>query len=128
MAKFVDKYDALMNKADTAKQFQDAVVNKKYADEIRIGKQLLASDPDNPGIKIVLAGAGLGDPNVLADSAQFARKSIDLINAGKPFAPYTSKDQALAYLTYVIAKYTGKTDPNGAIPLFIKVAHYESEF
>src|SRR6185369_16134117 len=56
-----------------------------------------------------------------------ARKAIDLINAGKPFAPYTSKDQALAYLTYVLAKNTAKTDPNGAIPLFVKVAHYESD-
>jgi len=126
MEKWTKKYDDVMGKADTAKQFQTAVETKKYADQIRLGKQLLATDPDNPGINIVLAGAGLGDPNVLGESAQFARKSIDLINAGKPFAPYTSKDQALAYLTYVQAKNAVKTDPNGAIPLFVKAANYDS--
>src|SRR6185312_1098712 len=80
MEKWTKKYDDLMGKADLLKQFQAAVDAKKYADQVRLGKQLLATDPDNPGINIVLAGAGLGDPHVLGESAQFARKSIDLIN------------------------------------------------
>jgi hypothetical protein len=128
MKKFVDKYDALMGKNEIAKQFQDAVTAKKYAEEIRIGKQILATDPDNVLITIILGGAGLGDANVLPDSAQYAKKSIELIEAGKPFAPYTSKDQALAYLNYVLAKNAAKSnDPNAAITYFIKSAKYESD-
>ncbi len=127
MAKFVDKYDALMGKAEVGKQFQAAATAKNYAEMMRLGKQMLATDPDNPGLNLALAGAGLSDAKLLPDSVPFARKSIDLINAGKPFAPYTSKDQALAYMTYVLAKSSFKSDPNGAIPLFVKALHYESE-
>jgi hypothetical protein len=128
MKKFVDKYDALMGKAEIAKQFDDAVKQKKYADQIRLGKQILATDPENAGINIIIGSAGLGDPNVLGDSAQFAKKSIELIEAGKPFAPYPSKDQALAYLNYVLAKNALKAnDPNTAITYFVKAAKFESE-
>ena len=126
MQKFVDKWTIVQDKAKIAKDFDDAVKQKRYADQIRLGKQVLASDPDNPGINIVLGSAGLGDPSVLADSAQFAKKSIELIEAGKPFAPFASKDQALAYLNYVLAK-NAKSDPNTAISYFIKAAKYESD-
>lgn len=131
MAKFVDKYDALMGKAEVSKQFQAAVqaaaTSKNYGEVMRLGKQILATDPENPGLNIVLANAGLNDVKVLSDAVPYARKSIDLINAGKPFEPYKSKDQALGYLTYVLAKSSVKTDPNGAIPLYVKALHYESE-
>lgn len=127
LEKWAKKYKDVMDRAELAKQFKDAVDAKKYADEIRLGKQLLATDPENAPINIVLGGAGLGDANVLADSVQFAKKSIELIEGGKPFAPYTSKDQALAYMNYVIAKHTAKSDPTGAIPYFVKVAKYDSD-
>jgi hypothetical protein len=128
MKKFVDKYDALMGKAEIAKQFDEAVKSKKYAEQLRLGKQILATDPENPGINIIIGSAGLGDANVLPDSAQYAKKSIELIEAGKPFAPYASKDQALAYLNYALAKNASKAnDPNTAITHFVKAAHYESE-
>ena len=64
MQKFVDKWDVLQGKAKIASEFEDAVKQKKYADEIRIGRQLLATDAENPGINIILGSAGLGDPNV----------------------------------------------------------------
>jgi len=126
MQKFVDKWNALQDKAKIAKDFDDAVKGKKYADQIRLGKQLLATDADNPGITIILGSAGLGDPNVLSDSSQYAKKSIELIEAGKPFAPFTSKDQALAYLNYVLAK-NAKSDPNTAINYLVKAAKYDSD-
>ncbi|HSQ24781.1 MAG TPA: hypothetical protein VLN44_10225 [Pyrinomonadaceae bacterium] len=127
MEKWVKKYDDVMGKAAIAKEFDEAIKQKKYADQIRLGKQLLATDPDNSAINIVLGSAGLGDPNVLSESAQYAKKSIELIEAGKPFAPLTSKDQALAYLSYVIAKSAAKSDPNTAITYFVKAAKYESD-
>src|SRR5205807_9869425 len=113
-------------KAKIAKDFDDAVKGKKYSDQIKYGKQLLATDADNPGINIILGSAGLGDPNVLSDSSQYAKKSIELIEAGKPFAPFTSKDQALAYLNYVLAK-NAKSDPNTAINYLVKAAKYDSD-
>lgn len=127
MEKWVKKYDDVFAKAALLKEFDDAVKQKKYADQIRLGRQLLATDADNPGINIILGSAGLGDPNVLAESTQYAKKSLELIEAGKPFAPFTSRDQALAYLNYVIAKHAVKSDPATAITYFVKVAKFESD-
>jgi type IV secretory pathway VirJ component len=112
-----------------AEDFQAAVTGKNYAEQIRLGKQLVAapSNADNAVIYIIMAGAGLGDANQLNDSAQAAKKAIELIEGGKPFTPaYQTKDQALAAMNYVIAKSLMKT-PNDAIPYFVKALRYESD-
>ena len=125
--KFVKPYEAMMNKAGVAKQFEDAVKNKNYPDQIKYGKQILASDPDNPGVNVIMGVVGLYDANMLADSAEAAKKAISLIEAGKPYAPIGTKDQALGYLNWVVAKSMAKSDPNGAINYFIKAARYEGD-
>jgi hypothetical protein len=71
--------------------------------------------------------AGLSDPNLLNDSSQYAKKAIELIEAGKPFAPFTTKDQALAYLNNAVGKSLQKSAPADAIPYFLKAAKYESD-
>ncbi len=43
------------------KQFEDAYIKKNYADQIRLGKQLIAVEPDNPAFYIIMGNAGLGD-------------------------------------------------------------------
>ena len=127
LAKFVKDYDEQTASVTNRNQFNEAVQKKNYAEQIRLGKVLLATEPDNPAVNIILGVAGLGDPNLLGESAQYAKKAIQLIEAGKPFAPLTSKDQALAYLNYVLAKATVKTDPTAAIPYFVKAAKLESD-
>ena len=125
---FKKKYEDLVLNKKLATDFQAAIAAKNYAEQIRLGKQLAAANPDNAVIYIVMAGAGLGDANLLSESAQAAKKAIELIDAGKPFAPaYQTKDQALAAMNYVIAKATMKTSPTDAIPYFIKAAKYESD-
>jgi hypothetical protein len=125
--KFVKPYDDMMAKAGVGKQFEDAVKNKNYPDQIKYGKQLLATNPDTPAVMIIMGVAGLYDANVLPDSAEAAKKAIALIEAGKPFAPIASKDQALGYLNWVVAKSIAKSDPNTAITHFIKAARYEGD-
>ena len=125
--KFVKPYEAMMNKAGAAKQFEDDVKNKNYVGQIKHGKEILAQDPDNPAVTIIMGVAGLYDPNVLVDSAEAAKKAISLIEAGKPFAPIATKDQALGYLNWVVAKSMAKSDPNNAITHFIKAARYEGD-
>jgi hypothetical protein len=125
---FKKKYEDLVLKKKLATDFDAAVKNKNYADQIRLGNQLTTSNADNAVVYIIMGSAGLGDPNLLAESAQAARKAIELIEAGKPFAPtYQSKDQALAAMTYVLAKAAVKTSPTDAIPYFIKAVKYESD-
>lgn len=127
LAKFVKDYDEQTASVANRNQFNEAVQKKNYADQLKFGKTLLATDPDNPAVNIVMGVAGLGDANLLGESAQYAKKSIELIQTGKPFAPLTSKDQALAYLNYVLAKSTVKTDPTTAITYFVNAAKLESD-
>jgi hypothetical protein len=130
LKKFVADYDRIHSNQKLVTDFDAAVKAKNYPDQIRIGKQLVAmpSHADNAVIYILMAGAGLGDANLLSDSAQAAKKAIELIEAGKPVTPaYQTKDQALAAMNYLIAKSTMKTSPTDAIPFFIKAAKYQSD-
>lgn len=132
LKKFKDAYDAITAGATTAKQFDDAVKNGKYAEQVRLGKLVLANDPDNVNnvkIYIIMGVAGLNDPSLLSESAQYAKKAIEMIEAGKPFAPLFdgSRDKALAQLNYAIAKASLSSAPADALPYLIKAARYESE-
>ena len=127
LKKFVDAYDKIHGNQKLATDFQAAVASKNYAEQIRLGKQLAATNPDNAVIYIIMAGAGLGDPNQLGESSQAAKKAIELVEGGKPFVPaYQTKDQALAAMNYVIAKSLMKT-PTDAIPYFVKALRFESD-
>ena len=120
--KFYDAYKAANTANETKKQFDDAVVKKNYAEQMRLGKLIIAAEPDNSAAYIIMGVAGLSDPNLLNDSSQYAKKAIELIEAGKPFAPFTTKDQALAYLNNEVAKSLLKSAPADAIPYFLKAA------
>ena len=123
---FVDAYDSLTAKSKINEEFKAAYEGKKWADQIRLGKQIVATDPENSAIYVVMGLAGLGDPSLLNESAEYAKKAITMVEAGKPFA-VASKDQALAYLNYVVAKSVIKNTPADAIPYLLKAARYESE-
>ena len=125
--KFHDAYKAANNTTETKKQFDDAVVKKNYPEQMRLGKLIIAAEPDNSAAYIIMGVAGLSDPNLVNDSSQYAKKAIELIEAGKPFAPFTTKDQALAYLNNAVAKSMIKSAPADAIPYFLKAARYESD-
>src|SRR5262249_10198393 len=125
--KFVKPYEAMMNNAGVAKQFEDAVKNKNYPDQIKYGKQILTRDPDNSGVNIIMALTAMYDANLLPDAAEAAKKAISLIEVGKPYAPVATKDQALGYLNWVVAKSLAKSDPNSAITHFIKAARFEGD-
>lgn len=128
---FKKKYDEEIGKQKLAADFDAAIKAKRYADQIRLGKQLVAlpTHADNAVIYIVMAGAGLVDANLLSESAPAARKAIELVEAGKPFdkSGYQTRDQALAAMNYVIAKATMRNSATDAIPYFIKAAKYESD-
>jgi hypothetical protein len=124
---FVEAYDKLTATNSVNKQFEDAYKNKNYAEQIKLGKQIVATDPDNSAVYIVMGLAGLGDPALLSESAQYAKKAIEMIEAGKPFKPYETKDQPLAYLNWTIAKASLKSDPAAAIPYLLAAAKYNSD-
>lgn len=131
LKKFIADYDRIHSNQKLAADFDAAVKGKNYAEQNRLGKQLVAMPTyaDNAVIYLLMAGAGLGDPNLLSESAQAAKKAIELLEAGKTFdkSGYTTKDQALAAMNYLIAKSTMKKSPTDAIPFYIKAAKYQSD-
>lgn len=128
LKKFKKDYEDLNANKKVAANFQLAIEKKNHAETMRLGRQIVAGSPDNSVVYIYMANTGLGDPNLLNESSQAAKKAIELIEAGKPFNPaYKTKDHALASLTYIIAKATFKTSPIDAIPFFIKTVRYDSD-
>jgi len=125
--KFHAAYKAANETNATKKAFEEAVVKKNYPEQMRLGKLIIASEPDNSAAYIIMGVAGLSDPNLLGDSAQYAKKAIEMIEGGKPFAPFATKDQALAYLNNEVGKSLSKSAPADAIPYFLKAARLESD-
>ena len=126
MQKFVDLVNASRQKASTAKDFEKAVADKKYSDQMRLGKELLATDPDNADINTILGIAGLADTSLLNDSVQYARKAVQLIESGKPLKSY-QRDPALAYLNWTIGKSQITSSPTDAITSLLKAANANSD-
>jgi len=129
LKKFIADYDKIHSNQKLGTDFEAAIKANNYAETMRLGRQIVTATPDNTIVYIYMANTGLADPNLLAESAQAAKKAIELIEAGKPFTPAykDSKDLALASLTYIVAKATAKTSPVDSIPFFIKAAKYNSD-
>jgi hypothetical protein len=108
------------------KACDDAIKAKKYADEMRICKDALASDADNVNLTTILGVAGLAEPSVLKESASYAEKAIQLIGSGKAVTAYPH-DLALAYLNWTIAKSKLQSSPADALTDLLKVAKLDTE-
>ena len=126
MKKFVAAYQAMLDKRKAAEDFKKAIDSKNYAEQMRAGKLLLASEPDNVDINVLLGMAGLGDSNLLNESAQYAKKAISLLQSGKSTKAYTN-DQALAYLNWTVAKSKLASAPAEALTDLLKAAKIQSE-
>jgi tetratricopeptide (TPR) repeat protein len=122
-------------KADREQQLLGSFTQKDYAKAYGMAKQVLADNPDD--LKVLIA---LGYEGVLAsearneafnnDAATYARKAIQLIEAGKTpdtWAPFKNKDDVLASLYYAEGFYALKPKPENAVPAFIKTAQIDSD-
>ncbi|HKP37031.1 MAG TPA: hypothetical protein VJT71_09240 [Pyrinomonadaceae bacterium] len=130
--KFHTAYKAATSSIQNKNQLEDANTKKNYAEVVRLGKQVLASEPDYIRAHILIAVAGYsanasGNASLMGDAAESAKKAIAMIDAGKPFAPYTSKEQALGSLNYIIGKSMLKNAPNDSIPYFLKAARLNAD-
>lgn len=125
--KFIADYDKIHSNQKVATDFEAALKANNGAETMRLGRQLVGTTPDNVLVWIYMANTGLNDANLLGEASTAAKKAIELIEGGKPFAPYKTKDLALASLTYIMAKASAKTTPVDSIPLFIKAIRYDSD-
>jgi tetratricopeptide (TPR) repeat protein len=122
-------------KADREQQLLGSFTQKDYAKAYGMARQVLADNPDD--LKVLIA---LGYEGVLAsearneafnnDAGTYARKAIQLIEAGKTpdtWAPFKNKEDVLASLYYAEGFYALKPKPENAVPAFIKTAQIDSD-
>lgn len=107
---------------------------KNYPAAFELGKQLLVKDPDNLKILTALGYAGMpasasGNSDFLADSMTYAKKAIQLLEAGKAPAdwkPFSGKDETLSWLNYALGLMAYRTMPGDAIGYLSRAAQYEA--
>jgi hypothetical protein len=133
---YLKNFVTLYEKANRKAQVTDFVYNKKdYPKAFEVGKAVLIEEPENLKVLIDLAYAGFAsaaakNETFTADAINYAKKAMQLIEAGKApdkWEPYLGKDDALAYLNNIIGQLTVQKSPAEALPYLIKVAHYESK-
>jgi len=124
-ADFMKKWyaNAQMTALDTA------IKEKRTADMISIGREVLAADPENLNVLYALA-FNLRLNELMAqkfdhakDAKEFSEKAIAMVEAGKTLAgvPNFNKDATLAWLYQSLAIIEGNGgDPNQAIKLYQK--------
>jgi hypothetical protein len=109
---------------------------KKYAEALTLGKEIIATEPENLRVIIdlgygsYLAAATLKNESFNADALTYARRAIQLIESGKTPAkwePFKGKDDTLAYLYDVVGRLSLKDTPDAALSSFIKKAQFETD-
>ncbi len=124
-------------KDDRTQRLPEAIyASKNYAEGYNLAKQVLADDPDNVKALIALGYGGYlatttaKNETFNADSVRYARKAIQLIEAGRTpdeWKPFQNKDDVLASLHYAIGFLELKTRPEEATADLIKALQYESD-
>lgn len=131
LKKWVSAYEGGKKKID----YRVKIYNeKKYAEGYVMGKEVLASEPENLQVLVDLgANAYLLPPlknaQLTAEGLDYARKALAALESGKTLEswdPLGSKDVAIAYLNYSIGTLTIEKDPSAALKNLIKAAQFET--
>lgn len=107
---------------------------KKYAEAYQLGKELLASEPDNLKVLVDLGVNGyvvvpLGNPALNAQALDYARRALHELESGKTvenWEPLSGRELAIAYLNYTAGSLTLETDPGTSVKYLIKAAQIET--
>jgi hypothetical protein len=138
IATFIQNWATKYDKAVRDFNCTDAFNKKDYARAYQACNVILAAEPDNVDITLMLARAGYANvtaasPNkgLNPDAVRMARRAAELIESGKSPAkwdPFPSKDEALGFLYYEQGVILQETDPTAAAAAFIKAAQSNSTF
>lgn len=134
---YLKKWVAAYEKEARKLQLTDLFVRqRKYAEAMTLAKELLADEPENVTPLIYLGYGGYvvavttKNESGNADAANYTRKAIQAIEAGKTpadWAPFKTKDDALGYLYYSLGYLERASNATNALANFIKAATYDSE-
>ena len=108
--------------------------NKDFAEAFKIGREVLASEPDNITVIVHLGANGylvapLKNDQLNTEAVQYANKALQMLDSGKTletWTPLKNKDAAVAYLNYTVGSLTIEKDPSGALKYLIKSAQFDT--
>lgn len=95
--------------------FEDSVSTGKMDDALEFGDDILADEPDNSFVPMMLAYGGFQafsqkrDKGYSSKSITNARKALELLGAGKlpkSFNPFKDQAEATAWMHYIIGAFT----------------------
>lgn len=129
---YLKNFIAKFEKARRKDQLTAAIAKKDYPGAFEAGKLVFADDPTylKGYLDLALAGALSQNQALTGDTITYAKKAIEMIEGGAAppaWAPFESKDDALAKLNYVIGSMSAANSPDIAIVHLIKAASYNSK-
>ncbi len=127
--RYVDSYDKLARRSLVFQQVKD----KNYNEAFATSKQVLSGNPEDLGVLFELSKAGLtaaenGNKANNADTVAYAKKTMQLLQAGKTFEkdkPVTNKDEIIGGLNYVIGFLLQESQPSEAANYLVSAAQFE---
>ncbi|HEX8149628.1 MAG TPA: hypothetical protein VF591_20790 [Pyrinomonadaceae bacterium] len=128
---WVNKYDAA-----AADFIWKKAVNENPAEAFRLGRERTAKNPDDLTTYLQLVVAGLksaqgGNKSLYAETANAARKALQLIEQGKTsdiWLPYNSQQEAAPGLHYHLGYLTLENAPGEAATHLVKAAQSTSTY
>jgi len=110
--------------------------DKNYAEGYRLGKEVLAEEPDDLatlmylGYGAYLASTTAKNESFNADARGYTQQAIKAIEGGRTpeeWKPFKDKTDALAHLYYTLGFINFRSAPDQAIDSFIKTASLETD-
>jgi tetratricopeptide (TPR) repeat protein len=132
---YLKKWVAAYEEGTKKIKYRTALYNDmKYPEAYAMGKEILATEPDNLKVLVDLGVNGylvapLNNPTLTAESLEYAKKALALLESGKTlddWQPLQSKEVAVAYLNYTIGALSLEKDPATALKHLIKAAQFET--
>ena len=129
--RFVTRYEEATRK----NRVNEILYNEKnYPEAFKIGREILATEPENIAVLVHLGANGylvapLKNDQLVTEAVQYSRKALQLLESGKTlddWGPLQTKDVGVAYLNYTIGALTVEKDPTNALKNLIKAAQYET--
>jgi hypothetical protein len=117
-------------------KFYSAIDAKDFALAFPLGKEILADEPENTSVTMLLAYGGFDalaqkqDKSYGDDALAYGKKSLELMEKGNlpsNFAPFANKEDALAWMYYIIATFTSDKNLKEAAGHYYKATLYESQ-
>jgi hypothetical protein len=127
LKKWITAYEA-KEKEGRKGTVEDLLRQQKYADAFTAAKAILAEEPAdvrtlNNAVFAALYAAGVNkNESFNAEAANYARKSIQIIEGGQPF---DKKNDTLGWLNSALGFFSLKTNPAESINYYIKAAGFE---